>query len=130
MAIKKNEIIMLPGQQKEKASNHEDYLTRKKAQAKIEEKVQAHKAALSSTAIEQTMKLELERLKAERLKGSFTYAQVAEEFNIYLRTFKEYVSGKRKPGKGEAATRYGLALEKYYLNTDINRWFVRDDYQA
>jgi hypothetical protein len=76
------------------------------------------------------MKIELERLKRERLIGSHTYDEVAKEFNIYLRTLKEYVSGKRTPGKGIANTRYGLLLEKYYLNTDVNLWYIRDDWKA
>lgn len=128
--IEENDFCMTLGEAKQKPKSYEEFIERKKSKDQMMKEAQDKIAALSPAAIEQTMKLELERLKAERLKGSFSYAQVAEEFNIYLRTFKEYVSGRRKPGKGEAATRYEFALEKYYLNPDINRWFIRDDYQA
>ena len=84
--------------------------------------------ALSSSALKHEIKEEVKRIKEEKLRGSCTYEEVAEEFGIYPRSLREYVSGRRKPGLGKPATRYGFLLEKYYLNKELNRWFVRDDY--
>ena len=84
--------------------------------------------ALSPSSLKHKIKEAMAHLKEEELRGSCTYEEVAEEFGIYPRSLREYVSGRRKPGLGQPATRYGFLLEKYYLNNELNRWFVRDDY--
>jgi hypothetical protein len=112
----------------QKPSGFENYIEKQKSKQQLIKESQDAITALSPSAIKQAMKAELERVKAERLRHSYTYEEVAEEFGIYPRSFKEYVKGRRKPGKGVAATRYGRALEKYYLDDTFDRWFIRNDY--
>jgi hypothetical protein len=81
-------------------------------------------------AIDRIAREKVKRLKEERIRSSYSYEEVAEEFGIYPRTLREYVSGRRKPGIGKALTRYGFLLEKYYLDKDLNRWFILEDYQG
>jgi hypothetical protein len=106
-------------------SSFEEYIKSKESKQQLMKEAQDALVELSPSAIKRAMKPELERVKEERLRNSCTYEEVAKEFGIYPRSFREYVSGKRKPGKGVAETRYGLALEKYYLDKDLNRWVIR-----
>jgi hypothetical protein len=127
--IEEDSFFMMPWQVKQIPKSSEEYIQHKKCESQMRKEAQEKRAALSPAAIHKATQIELERLKMERLIGSHTYDEVAKEFNIFPRTFKEYVSGKRKPGKGVVATQYGLLLEKYYLNTDVNLWYIRDDYR-
>jgi hypothetical protein len=126
--IEEDSFFMMPWQVKQIPKSYEEYIQHKKSKSQMMKEAQEKRAALSPAAIHKATQIELDRLKIERLIGSHTYDEVAKEFNIFPRTFKEYVIGKKKPGKGVVATQYGLLLEKYYLNTDVNLWYIRDDY--